>query len=274
MINQIYTHSSLRNFTYILEYTDVDGKPTLLCIDPFSEELVEDFIDSHPGQLKAVINTHEHLDHIGGNKGLVDKFNCEIWAHENAKDKIPNVTRFLNSGELIELGRGLKEDHSHYQMKVMNTPGHTFAHLCLLILKDKKPWAILTGDTLFNAGVGNCHGGGDPEVLFKTISEQFQNLPDDVLVYPGHDYWKNNLAFTIDREPSNKMAPEMLKEMDLEPNESNTQDKYFLVSTMGLEKEVNTFLRLDREEIEKNLNKGKLTQKEIFLSLRELRNNW
>ena len=256
-VHQIYTNSHLRNFTYLLD----DGEGSIYCVDPYTDTLVLNYLDQLNGKLKAVINTHEHGDHIGGNTGLKKATNCEIWAHENAEGKIDSIDRYLKGNELIKLG-------DTYQLKVLDTPGHTFAHLCLMLMKGYSPEAIFTGDTLFNAGVGNCHNGGNPEILFETIHHQFQNLSDEVLVYPGHDYLENNLRFTIDREPSNLTAAELLA------TENKQCDATFLITNMELERDINTFLRLDNEEIKNKLSSDELNKKRVFLKLRELRNKW
>lgn len=250
MVIQLYTESSLRNFTYLIK-----GVEGWYCIDPFHPEQVLSNID---GPLVAVINTHEHHDHTCGNQGLVEKTGCQVWAHQNAKGKISGVDRYLSKDEVIDLG-------NNSSFLVMDTPGHTHAHLCLLLKEEGKPVAVFTGDTLFNAGVGNCHNGGDPEVLYETISEQFQNLDGDIAVYPGHEYLGNNLKFTLDREPGNLAATSLLEEY--------AKDN-FLVTNMEKEREINTFLRLDSKEVIDNLSGDTSNDKQVFLRLRELRNKW
>jgi hydroxyacylglutathione hydrolase len=84
------------------------------------------------------------------------------------------------------------------------------AHVCLRSHTDQP--ALFCGDTLFNAGAGNCHNGGHPSELYKTFSEQLERLPASTLIYPGHDYIENNLKFTLDREPDNRDAADMLGE--------------------------------------------------------------
>ncbi len=258
IIHQIYNHNDLRNFTYLLE----DEAIGVFCIDPYCHERVLSYLENLEGKLLAIINTHEHRDHIRGNDGLKEVTGCEVWAHQNAKSKIPDVDRYLHFGEEIKLA-------DQQVLYVMDTQGHTFCHLCLLLKKRGKPVAIFTGDTLFNGGVGNCHNGGDPETLFETICYQFQDLPGEVLIYPGHDYLETNLQFTKKREPSNQVARKMLleKKEDIE--------KSFLVTNMELEREINTFLRLENREIMAGLSqKGPLSKKQVFLKLRELRNKW
>ena len=104
----------------------------------------------------------------------------------------------------------------------------TLAHLCLLLEGPGGPKGIFSGDTLFNAGVGNCHNGGDPEVLFETVSKQLKDLPGDVLLYPGHEYLENNLGFTLDREPSNGDAKTLLDEVQ----KSNPLPSGYRISNM------------------------------------------
>ena len=258
-IKQVYTHSPLRNFSYFI--ISEDGKE-VFCIDPFDAAQVEDVLYKSNLKLTAIINTHEHPDHICGNRGLVDKFKVPVFAHENAEGKIPGVDRFLKAGELIKLG------HNQY-MKVMDTPGHTFAHLCLKLVDAKKEIGVITGDTMFNAGVGNCHNGGDPQTLYTTIASQFFSLDDHVRVYPGHEYWDNNLEFTRSLEPSNKHI-DVAKQMYDQARENGQ----YLISDIGLERKVNTFFRLENQEIKENLKISSNEDKTIFLKLRELRNNW
>lgn len=256
---QIFTGNQLRNFNYLLETRQGD----IYCIDPWDAEVISKEIEKKGGRLKAIINTHEHFDHVRGNEQLVKRWGAEVWVHENAAEKIPGATRSLKAFEEIDLGDG-------DSLKVLDTPGHTMAHLCLLALNHSVPRALFSGDTLFNAGVGNCHNGGDPETLYETISGQIAGLPDNVLIYPGHDYLLNNLRFTLDREPGNTKASHLLQE-----RVNIGFDARFLVSDLALEKEVNTFFRLDSLELRKRLSLSESTSdKDVFLALREKRNHW
>ena len=253
-IHQVYTESVLDNFTYLLELSDGSA----IAIDPWDEVITNQLLADNSLSLKAIINTHEHWDHTCGNKELVQKTGCEVWAHSGAKGKIEGVNRYLNKDEKIDLGGGKC-------FLVMDTPGHTHAHLCMLLKESDKPVAVFTGDTMFNAGVGNCHNGGDPEILYETIKEQFLDLPDEVKVYPGHEYLGNNLKFTLDREPTNEKAQKLLEDYD-----ENTR----MVTNMSIERKINTFLRLNQNEIINNLEGDTSSEKEVFLRLRELRNHW
>jgi hydroxyacylglutathione hydrolase len=146
------------------------------------------------------------------------------------------------------------------------------SHVCLRSHTDQP--ALFCGDTLFNAGAGNCHSGGHPEALYKTFSEQLARLPEDTLIYPGHDYIENNLRFTLSREPDNRRAQEMLER--LEGQDVNRA----YVSTLGVEREINTFFRLTSPTVIAKLREAfpdlpdKPDRRTVFLKLRELRNRW
>src|SRR3546814_6653314 len=91
------------------------------------------------------------------------------------------------AGDVVKVGRTV-------ELESLDTPGHTMSHVCLLSRGDQP--ALFCGDTLFNAGAGNCHNGGHPSELYQTFAGQLAKLPDDTLIYPGHDYIGNNLRFT------------------------------------------------------------------------------
>ncbi len=257
-IHQIYTHNELRNFNYILELAD----QTALVIDPWDATEINRHLKYNKLSLKAIINTHEHWDHTKGNAELVQQHACEVWAHSNGKDKIPGLSRTLVADETIDL-------NGNNQLLVLDTPGHTFAHLCFILKENGQAKAVFTGDTLFNAGVGNCRGGGDEEALYQTITEQFQVLADDIVVYPGHDYLENNLRFTLQFEPNNQIAKQWLEEVT-----SASYAPGSMQTNIGNEKSFNTFMRLDNRDTIVHLSLENPEPKQVFLALRSLRDSW
>ncbi|MGH8598904.1 MAG: hydroxyacylglutathione hydrolase C-terminal domain-containing protein, partial [Gammaproteobacteria bacterium] len=208
-------------------------------------------------------NTHEHFDHTGGNAAIVAATGAKLLAH--AKAAIPSVDRGLSAGEVIKVGKTV-------ELEALDTPGHTMSHVCLLSRTDTP--ALFCGDTLFNAGAGNCHHGGHPSELYATFADQLSRLPNDTLIYPGHDYLANNLRFTLAREPDNAKATAMVEH-------AQTQDpNTALVTTLALEKEINTFFRLQSPSVIATLRVAFPDLPEapdprtVFLKLRELRNLW
>jgi hydroxyacylglutathione hydrolase len=146
------------------------------------------------------------------------------------------------------------------------------AHVCLLAHGDNP--ALFCGDTLFNAGAGNCHNGGHPTELYNTFVGQIAKLPDETLIYPGHDYVVRNLGFTLDREPDNAKAKAILPAVEAQ------DPAKALVTTLALEKEINTFFRLTSRSVIQRLREAfhdlpdDPDPKTVFLKLRELRNKW
>ena len=215
------------------------------CIDPHYPKQILQELKKTGKKLHAIINTHEHFDHHCGNQEVVAATGCAIFAHEKAKGKIPGVDRFLKDGEIISLGE-------RDQLIVLDTPGHTFAHVSLLLRRAGGISSVFTGDTLFNAGVGNCYNGGDVQILYQTIASHFQSMDDGVLLYPGHEYMENNLLFTLDNEPENKDAKDLLLRY-------RSRKNGLLVNNMGMEKKINIFLQADKQS---------------FLRFRHLRDRW
>lgn len=257
-VHQYYTESNLRNFTYFIE----GDQGHFFIVDPWDGETCLNFVQQKGGLVKGVINTHEHWDHTRGNELIVKKTRCAVYAHPNGKGKIEEANVFLKEGEKIQI------DENSY-LEALDTPGHTFAHLCLLLWEGGRPVAVFTGDTLFNAGVGNCHNGGDPETLYETVENKLKTLSEDVVVYPGHEYLGNNLGFTLKYEPSNEKASEWLKKYK-EIDWIHAP----LATTIKDEFDINTFFRLENEELVSNLPKEPKGKKAVFLTLRELRNKW
>ena len=262
IVEQIWTANAYRNFNYLIVCPD-SGEA--LAIDPLDYRKCLDSAKNNGWEITQVLNTHEHGDHTGGNKAMIAATGAKLLAHKNAKEKIPGIDRGLAAGDIIGVGKTV-------ELEALDTPGHTMSHVCLLSHSDKP--ALFCGDTLFNAGAGNCHSGGHPEELYTTFATQLAKLPDETLIYPGHDYIANNLNFTLDREPDNAKAASLLGEVDQQdPNEA-------LVSTLALEKEINTFFRLNSPTVIAKLRElfpdlpEEPDPKTIFLKLRKLRNTW
>ena len=264
LIKQIPVRNNLRNYMYLLA---CEKTLEAIAIDPLDHAVCLQVAKDLGWSIKIVANTHHHHDHIDGNGPVIAATGAELVAHTEAMQAIPNVDRGLQAGESLSCGE--------LTLKVMDTPGHTMSHVCLYFSgnSDEKP-ALFCGDTLFNAGVGRCDFGGEPKVLHKTFVDQIFPLTDDVRIFPGHDYIENNLEFTLDREPDNQSA------LSLREQFKNGLNAESFVSDIGLEREINVFFRLDKQQVRAgiasslNIDVNNLNNQKTFIGLRSLRDNW
>ena len=263
IVEQIWTGNNLRNFNYLIACPETGEA---LAVDPLDFEKCLSRAKDRGWDITQVLNTHEHGDHTGGNGPVIEATGATLLAHRNAGPRIDGIDVGLSAGDVVTVGKTV-------ELLALDTPGHTMSHICLLSKTDAP--ALFCGDTLFNAGAGNCHGGGHPEELYQTFTDQLDELQDETLVYPGHDYITNNLAFTLDREPDNDAAAKLSRELEQTHDPANPT-----VTTIAQEREINTFFRLTSPTIAKRLREAfpELSEdpspKEVFVRLRELRNSW
>ena len=261
IVEQIWTNNAYRNFNYLIACPETGEA---LAIDPLDHRKCLTRAKECGWTITQVLNTHEHGDHTGGNDSVIAATNAKLLAHHNAKDKIRGMDRGLGAGDMVQFGT--------VELEVLDTPGHTMSHVCLLSHGDSP--ALFCGDTLFNAGAGNCHNGGHPHELYETFANQLDRLPGNTRIFPGHDYIVNNLQFTLDREPDNRAAKDMLVEIE------NQDPNNALVTTLSMEREFNTFFRLSSRTVIERLRQNfpnlpdNPDRKTVFLKLRELRNQW
>jgi hydroxyacylglutathione hydrolase len=262
IVEQIWTANAGRNFNYLIACAETGEA---LAVDPLDHEKCLAAAKAKGWNITQILNTHEHRDHTGGNQQVIAATKAPVLAHANARDKIPEMSRGLRAGDVIKVGKTV-------ELECLDTPGHTMSHICVRSHTDKP--ALFCGDTLFNAGAGNCHNGGHPEELYKTFDQQLARLPPSTLIYPGHDYVENNLRFTLNREPDNESARKMLDKLaGQDPNSA-------YISTLEVEGEINTFFRLTSPMVIAKLRESfpelpeKPDQRTVFLKLRELRNSW
>jgi hydroxyacylglutathione hydrolase len=262
LIERLWVGNSLRNFNYLLACPD-SGEA--LAIDPLDHRNVLALAKDKGWQITQILNTHEHHDHVGGNPALVAATGAQVIAHHLAASRIPGVDRGVRAGDVIKVGNTV-------ELECLDTPGHTLSHICLLAHAEQP--ALFSGDTLFNAGAGNVHNGGDVHALYRTFVDQLMRLPADTRVFPGHDYIENNLAFTLAREPDNAAAAALLLRV------SGQDPAQALVTTLAQEMLHNSFFRLHNAQIIAGLRQEFPNMPEqpdaesVFIKLRELRNRW
>jgi hydroxyacylglutathione hydrolase len=262
LIERVWAANEYRNFHYLIACAETGEA---LAVDPLEWRRCLDAARARGWSITQILNTHEHRDHTGGNAGLAAATGAKVLAHAEAAARIGGVDRGLKRGDIVRVGRSV-------ELECLDTPGHTMAHICLYAHTEEP--ALFSGDTLFNAGAGNCHSSGRPDLLYETFTQQLARLPDATRLYPGHEYLVRNLEFSLDREPGNAAAAALLERCrDSDPAAAPT-------TTLGEEKQMNTFFRLQSAELIARLSARfpemgpRPDAKTVFLKLRELRNKW
>jgi len=171
-------------YTYIV--ADEETKQAAI-IDPVKEQLDRDskLIEELGLRLKYVLETHVHADHVTSSGKLRDRFGAQVVLQEASNAKCADI--LVKDGDVLKLG--------NQEIKVMHTPGHTDADATFQI-----EGAVFTGDALLVRGCGRTDfQAGSNENLYRSINEKIFSLPEDTVIYPGHDY-KGHTASTVREE--------------------------------------------------------------------------
>lgn len=189
-----FVFNDLQENTYLL----YDETRECMLIDPgcyhrHEEEELANFIRDNKLNLKVLINTHCHVDHVLGNNFVKEKYKVGLIIHPVEEETLRSVKvyaplygfahyadshadQFVEDGDVIRFGKT--------ELKVLFVPGHSPGHIALLNETEK---FCIAGDVLFRNGIGRTDlPGGDYGILIKSIREKILTLSDDVAIYPGH----------------------------------------------------------------------------------------
>ena len=211
------------NYSYLI----IDESNNDACIiDPSEAEPIINFIENNKINLKYVLNTHHHYDHVGGNLKLKKKYNASIIGFEGDKDHIPEINILVKDNQVWK--------SNNFEAKIIHVPGHTTGHISYYFINEK---IIFTGDTLFSLGCGKIFEGTYNQ-MYESLSK-FKNLPLDTKIYCGHEYTLQNSKFCIKHEPSNQNLINKILEIKKKIKNGNPT----LPTTLEDELKCNVFLR-------------------------------
>ena len=248
------------NFIYLYRY----NRSNALVVDPSDASLVLDTLKEHSLNLTTILVTHHHWDHTAGTIELKEKTGCKVIGGD--KKRIPGIDCVVEDGKILTI--------SNTKIQVIATPGHTRTAVCYYVQpsNNNKNGILWTGDTLFIGGCGRlleCDARSMWDSLLKLAS-----LPDDTLVYCGHDYTVENYQFALSIEPSNQAVKRCLSEprpvLDGrgEVGQAQRAGRQSVPSKMSRERTTNPFLRADTSELKTALNMPQAQAVEVFAELR------
>ncbi len=233
------------NFAYLFRYE----KNKAIAVDPADATLILNEIKRRNLELTSILGTHHHADHTAGIKELQHKTNCQVITGN----------QHIAEGPILDFG--------NFRMKIIPTPGHTSDSVCFYIEPSENTGGILfTGDTLFIAGCGRpieC----DTKTMWNSL-QKLAALPDNTLIYPGHDYTEENYEFALTIDPENKFIQKLLEELRKKQKEGRPT----VPSTMAQEKQANVFLRANDSAIKSVINMPNAGGGEVFAELRKRKN--
>tara|TARA_A100001011_G_scaffold140949_1_gene148994 strand:- start:9 stop:728 length:720 start_codon:yes stop_codon:yes gene_type:complete len=228
------------NYSYLV----IDKANNSACIvDPSESDPIIEIIKKKKVNLKFILNTHHHYDHVGGNEILKKKLGAKIIAFKDDKNRIPFVDILLEDNEIWK--------NLNFEFKVFHIPGHTSGHICFYFYKDN---IVFSGDTLFSLGCGRIFEGTYEQMYYSL--NKFKELPKETKVYCGHEYTLQNSVFCATYDKNN----DELNKKILEVKSKRDRNLPTIPSTIGEELACNIFLRA------KNLKD--------FSKLRDLKDNF
>ena len=248
----------LRAFSDNYVWTIRDGKKAAV-VDPGDAQPVTDYLKRGKLELVAIINTHHHADHVGGNAALLKQWKVPVFGP--ADERIAEVTDRMKDGTRCTL------PHFGIEFQVSEIPGHTRSHIAF-----HGAGMLYCGDTLFAAGCGRLFEG-TPRQMHESLS-RLMKLPDDTKVYCGHEYTVSNIKFARAVEPDSAA----LQALEARAQTQRSQDVPTLPSTIGQEKATNPFVRVREPAViaaaSKRAGRQLSDPVEVLATLREWKNSF
>ena len=223
------------NYVFLL-FDPVDR--TAAVVDPAVASPVLNKLADLDASLVAILNTHHHFDHVGGNRELLSHFpDAAVYGSGVDRDRIPGITVELQDGDRVEFAGEIAD--------VFFVPGHTRGHIAYHFPRSQH---LFCGDTLFAGGCGRLFEG-TPAQMLESL-DRLRHLPDSTQVWCAHEYTLKNLEFALTVDGGNPA----LQQRHIDVQQARQRDRPTVPSTIGIEKATNPFLRWDRPALQASTN--------------------
>lgn len=206
-------------------------------------------------KLTHILTTHHHADHTQGNLAIKAATGCTIIGPKAEAAKIPGIDKAVGEGDTFRFGG--------FDVRVLDTPGHTAGHISFVIDAAK---VAFVGDTLFALGCGRVIEG-TMEMMWNSL-DKLRKLPADTMLYCGHEYTLANAKFALTIEPDNAALVQRTAEIE----GLRAAGRATLPTRLDAELATNPFLRPHVAGIRQRLGMGKALDWQVFGEIRERKN--
>ena len=238
------------NYAYLIQEGD-----SCAVVDPSEAAPVKAALAREGLKLTHILNTHHHGDHVDGNLELKGQFGALVVGAEKDTHRIPGID--------VGVGEKTGWQFAGLPVAVLEVPGHTLGAITYVIAGN-----AFTGDTLFSCGCGRMFEG-DAQMMWDSLTK-LMTLPDETLLWCGHEYTEKNASFALTLEPENQ-ALRMFTQV---VRQARAAGRPSMPSTMKLEKIVNPMLRPDSPAIRKTLGMEKADDVQVFAEVRRRKDSY
>ncbi|MTI44075.1 hydroxyacylglutathione hydrolase [Roseibium hamelinense] len=230
---------------------------TTIAVDVPDAKPYLDILSESSWKLTDILITHHHWDHVQGLGELKKATNATVYGPARSRAKIPELDQTVEDCDHIKVGP--------LEFEALGTPGHTLDQISWYCPALK---LAHTGDTLFSLGCGRVFEG-DLEMMWSSLKKLKNRLPDDTILFCGHEYTAANAEFALTIEPDNAALQKRAKEVtDLRAVNQPT-----LPTNMAAEKATNPFLRADQDSVKAALGMEHKTDADVFAEIRTRKDN-
>ncbi|QQR39365.1 hydroxyacylglutathione hydrolase [Devosia rhizoryzae] len=242
------------NYGYLV-HDEATGRTA--AIDAPEAKAIRDALTRRGWTLSDIFITHHHIDHVEAIPELKSAFGARVVGPRAEADKIEGLDELVGDGDVVTLGETTFE--------VMDAPGHTLGHI---VFYDRDGGHLFSADALFSLGVGRMFEG-KPGPMWEGV-KRLRDLPDETLVYCGHEYTQSNARFALSVDPDNVALQQRAADVDA----LRAEGKPTIPFKLGEDKRANPFLRADAPELAAYYGLEGKEPSEVFAAIRKGKDNF